>query len=130
MKTKTILLVPPRAAIRHPESEVILKAVRHNLGLKEVIQLTKGTFFQMEIEGSEEEARQIATRATQQLLHNPITQDFSVHFPEGAQGELAHLRRVLAQIKSEATPQAFESPATSFGGKLSRICELISQAGL
>ncbi len=73
MKAK--IFITPRKALRHPESETVLKALQEHIGLPDATALSVGKYYEIEFDGvSEGEARKQA-EAPAKREANPIVQD-------------------------------------------------------
>lgn len=76
---KIAIKVMPRDAIRHPESEEILKTLRL-MGYTDFVGLKKGKYFEVEVTGDENAAEQKLRmeRTAKKVLADPIVEDFKV----------------------------------------------------
>lgn len=76
---KATISITLRPSILDPEGKTVQHALT-NLGYEQVRQVRMGTQAEVWIEAEdEEEARRIAADACEELLANPVTEDFEIH---------------------------------------------------
>jgi phosphoribosylformylglycinamidine synthase subunit PurS len=74
---KLRVFVSFRKGILDPEAEAIKKTIV-NMGHKSIISLSKGSFFDIEVRKSEKNAKKIIKEITQEILSNPIIENFKI----------------------------------------------------
>jgi phosphoribosylformylglycinamidine synthase PurS subunit len=83
MKFQATIRVRPRAEVRDPQGDAVAAALR-SIGLA-VEGVRVGKEIVVRFEASDEEAaRRVTTRMGQELLANPVVEDFSVDLREEA----------------------------------------------
>lgn len=78
--------ITPRQGILDPEGETIARALE-NLGYAGVSSVRAGRLVRMDIESAtEDEARRAAEKMCEELIANPVIEDYVVRVAEGGQG--------------------------------------------
>ena len=74
---KLRVFVSFRKGILDPEAEAIKKTVV-NMGHKNIINISKGSFFDIEVSKSEKNSKKIVKKISQEILSNPIIENFKI----------------------------------------------------
>lgn len=74
---KLRVFVSFRDGILDPEAEAIKNTIT-NMGHKNVINLSRGRFFDLEINSSNKDSRKIVKEISQEILSNPIIENFKI----------------------------------------------------
>ena len=74
---KLRVFVSFRKGILDPEAEAIKNTIT-NMGHKNIISLSKGRFFDLEINSSKKDSKKIVKEISQEILSNPIIENFKI----------------------------------------------------
>ena len=74
---KLRVFVSFRKGILDPEAEAIKKTLV-NMGHKSIINISKGSFFDIEVSKSEKNSKKIVKKISQEVLSNPIIENFTI----------------------------------------------------
>lgn len=86
---RAVIAVTPRPSILDPQGKATQHAL-HNLGYEEIEEVRVGRHIEVTIDaGSREEAERTAERACEELLANPVTEDYGI--------EITSLERTTAE---------------------------------
>ena len=66
-----------RKGILDPEAEAIKKIIV-DMGHKNIIKISKGSFFDIEVNKSEKDSKKIVKKISQEVLSNPIIENFTI----------------------------------------------------
>lgn len=74
---KLRVFVSFRKGILDPEAEAIKKIIV-DMGHKNIIKISKGSFFDIEVNKSEKDSKKIVKKISQEVLSNPIIENFTI----------------------------------------------------
>lgn len=84
---KAIIAVTPRPSILDPQGKATQHAL-HNLGYEEIGEVRVGKHIEVTIDAeTREEAEDSAERACEELLANPVTEDYAIEVRELTRAE-------------------------------------------
>lgn len=75
---KARIFITPRKAVRHPESEAVLKALQQHFQFSNASTLSIGAYYEIEFAGITLEAARGQAEAFAKRKANPIMQDYRV----------------------------------------------------
>lgn len=80
---KALVYVTLKKTVLDPQGATIARALQ-GMGHPEIASVRQGKFFEIELEGiSREQARQTLERIAEDVLSNPVIEEFRIELPEG-----------------------------------------------
>lgn len=80
---KALVYVTLKKTVLDPQGATIARALQ-GMGHPEIASVRQGKFFEIELEGiSREQARQTLEHIAEDVLSNPVIEEFRIELPEG-----------------------------------------------
>ncbi len=80
---KALVYVTLKKTVLDPQGATIARALQ-GMGHPEIASVRQGKFFEIELEGiNREQARQTLERIAEDVLSNPVIEEFRIELPEG-----------------------------------------------